>query len=101
MAPRLELQTILEEILGSSDVYFQPPANVQMNYPCIVYKRDDADTRFAGNKPYLHVKRYMVTVIDRNPDSGIPDKVAQQPMCLFNRNYAANGLHHDVFNLYF
>lgn len=101
MAPRLELQMLLEGLLGSQNVYFQPPANVQMNYPCIVYKRDDADTQFAGNKPYLYVKRYMVTVIDRNPDSVIPDKVAQQPMCLFNRHYAADGLHHDVFNLYF
>lgn len=101
MAPRLELQNLLEGLLGSSNVYFQPPANVQMNYPCIVYKRDSADTQFAGNKPYLYVKRYMVTVIDRNPDSEIPDKIAQQPMCLFDRNYAADGLHHDVFNLYF
>lgn len=100
-ARRLELQTLLEELLGSENVYFQPPANVQMNYPCIVYKRDTADTQFAGNKPYIYVKRYMVTVIDRNPDSEIPDKIAALPQCLFNRNYPANGLHHDVFNLYF
>lgn len=99
MARRLELQTLLETI--AANVYFQPPANVQMKFPCIVYKRDSADTMFAGNKPYRYTKRYMVTVIDRDPDSDIPDKVAALPQCLFNRNYAANGLHHDVFNLYF
>lgn len=101
MARRLLLQSLLEELLGSANVYFQPPANVQMVYPCIVYKRDTADTKFAGNKPYSYVKRYMVTVIDRNPDSEVPDKIAHLPQCLLNRNYAANGLHHDVFNLYF
>jgi len=83
------------------NVYFQPPANVQMVYPCIVYKRDSADTKFADNRPYSYIQRYMVTVIDRNPDSDIPGMVAKQPLCLFNRNYVADGLHHDVFNLYF
>jgi len=72
-----------------------------MKYPCIVYNRDFADTQFAGNNPYNYVKRYQVTVIDRDPDSVIPDKVAALPMCLFNRFFVANNLNHDVFNLYF
>lgn len=101
MAPRLELQTLLEEILGGGNVYFQPPPNVQMQFPCIVYKRDDARTEFADNNPYSYTKRYQVTVIDRNPDSDIPDKVAALPMCIFNRWFAGDNLHHDVFNLYF
>ena len=99
MGRRLQLHDKLLEI--TSNVYYQPPANVQMSYPCIVYKRDAADTQFAGNKPYSYTQRYMVTVISQDPDTEILDHVAQQPMCLFNRNYAANGLHHDVFNLYF
>jgi hypothetical protein len=101
MAPRVELQTILEGVLGTGNVYFQPPPSLQMQYPCIVYKRDDAQTDFAGNKPYLYSKRYQVTVIDRNPDSHIPDRIAELPMCLFDRFFAADNLNHDVFNLYF
>lgn len=101
MAPRPELQSLLEELLGTRNVYFQPPANIQMSYPAIVYQRDNAKTEFAGNKPYTINKRYMVTVIDRNPDSLIPDKIAALPLCDHNRNYVANNLHHDVFNLYF
>lgn len=98
---RSQLQILLEEILGSEHVYFQPPANVQMNYPAIVYNRDAADTKFAGNAPYSYTKRYQVTVIDRNPESEIPDKVAKLPLCTFNRFFTANGLNHDVFSLYF
>jgi hypothetical protein len=101
MAPRLELQTILEAILGSRNVYFQPPANLQMKYPCIVYKRDFAQVQFADNHPYRNIKRYLVTVIDSDPDSPIPDKVAALPMCTFNRFYTADDLNHDVFNLFF
>jgi hypothetical protein len=72
-----------------------------MQYPCIVYQRDNANTEFAGNYPYRYTLRYQVTVIDRNPDSDIPGKVAGLPMCLFNRSFTADNLHHDVYNLYF
>lgn len=72
-----------------------------MEYPCIVYARDYALTRFAGNLPYTRTKRYQVTVIDRDPDSDIPDRVASLPMCTFNRFFTSENLNHDVFNLYF
>jgi hypothetical protein len=87
--------------LGSDYVYFQPPANVQLQYPCIIYHRDFANTAFADNDPYRYTKRYMVTVVDRDPDSAIPDKVANLPMCVVNRFYTADDLNHDVFNLFF
>jgi len=98
---RLLLQADLEALLGSSNVYFQPPNNLAMQYPCIVYKRDAADTKFADNAPYSYTKRYQVTVIDKNPDSLIPDKVAALPLCVFNRHFTAGSLNHDVFILYY
>jgi hypothetical protein len=101
MAPRLELQALLEGVLGSRNVYFQPPSNLSMQYPCIVYAHDAAKTEFAGNHPYSRTKRYQVTVIDRNPDTLIPDDVAQLPLSNLNRVFTADNLHHYVFNLYF
>lgn len=101
MAPRLELQTILETLLGTPQVYFQPPNNVAMTYPCIVYKRDNTDTKFAGNLPYRRTTRYQVTVIDENPDSLIPGLVGELPMCVHNRHFTAKNLNHDIFILYF
>lgn len=99
MGQRTQLQSLLETI--TPKVYFQPPANIQLEYPCIVYKRDKVHTEFADNSPYRLTKRYLVTVIDRDPDSFIPDSVASIPMCLANRTFAANNLNHDVFILYF
>lgn len=72
-----------------------------MQYPCIVYQIDNARTEFAGNRPYMYRKRYQVTVIDRDPDSLIPDVIAYLESAHFNRYYAANNLHHSVFTLYF
>jgi len=98
---RYELQSLLEAVLGSSNVYFQPPENLKMQYPCIVYNRDNADTKFANDQPYRITQRYQVTVIDRNPDSVIPSKVAFLPQCSFSRFFTADNLNHDVYNLYF
>lgn len=99
MAQRSDLQTILEAC--APHVYFQPPAKHLIEYPCIIYKRDYAVTLFADDKPYLHRKRYLVIVIDRTPDSLIPDKIAALPMCVFDRHYTADQLNHDAFKLFF
>lgn len=100
---RLELQTLLEGLLGEADpnVYFQQPPSTGMRYPCIVYAQDNAKTEFAGNFPYSYVKRYMVTHISRDPDSPVPDKIARLQYANFDRAYTADNLHHKVFNLYF
>ena len=99
MGQRLQLHELLETI--ADNVYFQPPPNIQIEYPCIIYHRDYANTDFADNNPYTFTLRYMVTVIDRDPDSDIPGKVALLPMCIFNRFYTADSLNHDVFRLFF
>lgn len=99
MGQRLKLQSLLETF--TENVYFQPPINVQLKYPCIIYKRDFADTKFADDKPYAHKLRYAITVIDPDPDSDIPNKIASMPLSLFNRFYTADNLNHDVFHVYF
>lgn len=101
MAPRSELQTLLVSLLGNDNVYFQPPESTKLSYPCIVYRRERAITGFSDNKPYSYTKRYSVTVIDKDPDSPIPDKVAMLPTCTHDRFYAADNLNHDVYNLFF
>lgn len=101
MERRLQLHEIFTEVLGSRNVYFQPPPDLIMDYPCIVYKRDEADERFADNALYIKRKRYLVTVIDSDPDSIIPDKVAELPLTSFNRHYTSDDLNHDVYALYY
>jgi hypothetical protein len=99
MGQRLQLHQLLETF--TEHVYFQPPTNIVMEYPCIVYRRDFADTKFADDKPYDHRLRYQITIIDRDPDSEIPAKVAAMQMSLFNRFFTVDNLNHDVYNVYF
>ena len=101
MSKRLELHNLLVEALGSRNVYFQPPASITMKYPAIVYTRSRQHTLRANNKLYKQQTGYMVTVIDPNPDSMIPDRVLELPLCSHSRSYTANNLNHDVFDIYY
>lgn len=99
MAPRLQLHELLLTFVDN--VYFQPPSNVQMMYPCIVYNRSSALNSYADNGPYHHTKRYQITIIDRDPDSPIPDKVAALPMSEFSQHFVTENLHHDIYSVFF
>lgn len=101
MGQRVDLHELLCAALGSKNVYFQPPEGFKMSYPCIVYERERIESEHASNKPYLHRKRYSVTVIDKNPESLIPDKIAAFQSCRHDRHFTNDNLHHDVFTLYY
>lgn len=97
---RIELQAILENLLGSENVYFQPPENLKMEYDCIRYSLSKIKPIFANNLPYHLYTCYQVIAIYRNPDSDLPIKIASLPMCSHDRHYTADNLNHDVFTLY-
>ena len=98
---RLSLQMLFESIVGVGKVYFQPPNNIQLQYPCIIYDRDNADMKHADNGLYEYTQRYQVTVIDKNPDSPLPLQVANLPLCRYDRFFISDNLNHDVFTLFF
>jgi len=98
---RLKLQTVLEEALGSQNVYYQPPADAHMEYPCLVYELDSGSSqRAADNGTYTWSPRYQVTFIHREPDDSVIEKLASFPLSSFSRHFATSGLNHDVFVIY-
>lgn len=101
MASRLQLQTELEELLGSRNVYYQPPASVRMEYPAIVYSRSNIENLHADDNVYMQKHFYEVIVIDEDPDSEIVENVSKLPACRFDRHYTADNLNHDAFTLYY
>lgn len=101
MASRLDLQILLEKLLGSRNVYYQPPESIKMNYPAIVYVLDDIENTFADGGVYLSNRRYSLTLIDKNPDSLFIDALMNLPNCQFSRHYKSDNLNHYVFLLYF
>lgn len=101
MDRRLELHQILLNILGSNNVYFQPPPTVKLQYPCIIYGRDDIDTKYADNKRYINKVKYSILLIGRSPESDLVERILDLPYCTYNRFYAVDSLNHDAFVLYY
>ena len=103
---RLDLHNIFIDILGTtgqaeSRVYFQPPATVKLSYPCIIYERSNRRDLFANDQKYFGMIRYSVTVIDKNPDSKIPESINNLPYTEFSSHFTVDGLNHDVYTLYY
>ena len=101
MVNRLELQSKLEELLGSGNVYYNPPESKKMEYDAIRYSKKNITSRFANNAAYSFSKSYEVIVISRKPDPEVIDKLLSLPYCSFDRYYRADNLHHNVFTLYY
>lgn len=101
MSNRLKLHELLCETLGSRQVYFQPPESVQMKYPAIVYSRNYINNDHANDGVYMQSPSYLITVIDKNPDSEIVERVSRLPMCRFDRHFTADNLNHDTFIIYY
>ena len=105
MTPRVrrrkELQKKLEEILGSKNVYFQPPENFKMKYPCIIYNVGGGLRTPADNVKYLYYQGYSVTFITKDPDSEIPDKLLEFDYCQPERSFINENLYHWNFFIYF
>lgn len=101
MGSRLELQALLEILLDSESVYFQPPESIQLSYPCIIYVRSNIRTDYANDLPYSLRNEYTITLIERDPDSGIPYQIAMLPTARHDRFYTADNLNHNVFTLFY
>lgn len=97
---RYELQATLKAILGSSNVYFQPPETLKMSYPCIVYELSKYQDRNADNRLYGYHSQYQLTLIDRNPDSPFKDALHELPLTSLSSTFTADGLNHFVFTTY-
>ena len=98
---RVKLQSILEEIIGNKNVYYQPPESLKMVYPCIRYSRSDIRYRHADNIKYHTKDCYDIVVIDKKPDSEITDGVLNLEYSSYVRHYVADNLHHDIIRLYY
>lgn len=106
MGQRIELHEKLCGIMAlfgipEEQVYFQPPENIKLSYPCLIYKRSIPNVRYADNMPYTRKQRYEGMIIDKDPDTEIPDKIMELPYCSFDKPYTADNLNHYPFQIHY
>lgn len=96
---RKEFNKLLRTICPN--VYFQPPDNLSMKYPAIVYSYDDVDEKYANNNKYGSIPGYQVIVIDQNPDSQIASKIHKMPESSYVREFKKDNLNHYIYRVYY
>lgn len=100
MDKRLELHSKLIAFLPN--VYFQPPANIRLEYPCIIYNKSGKRRFKANDQTYKGTQQYKVLVIDRNPDSVVADEMEEQlQYCGITGYYTIDNLNHTSLTLYY
>ena len=100
MLNRTDLQNKFEEILGTKNVYYQPPESVKLKYPAIIYSRTSLYKLTAGDDTYKVNPSYKVTYVSKTVDDPVIDALLRLPYSRFLNHYAAENLYHDVFEIY-
>lgn len=101
MSDQVELQSLLEELLESRNVYYMPPENLKMKYDAIRYVKTDIRVDYASDSAYAMRDRYELTVISKLPDHPVIKKLLRLPYCSYSRQYVADNLYHDVLTIYY
>lgn len=100
MGSRLGLHDLLLSIAGPN-VYYQAPSNLTIKYPAIKYSRDKIENTHADDVVYNQKTRYSVIVMSKVVDDKIVDDISKLSRCSFDRAYIQDGIHHNIFNLYY
>lgn len=104
MERRKTLNRELIRLLGSSNVYFNPPESIKLKYPCIVYNESNKKLLPADNKNYRLFNQYQLTVVDRDSDHGsaIADNILKSlQYCSLEREFIYDELNHWVLRLFY
>ena len=100
MNKRIDLHNLLLKLAGPN-VYYQIPSNMKMKYPAVKYERGRIDNNHADNIVYSQNTSYTITVISKNPDEPIVEKISKIPTCEYDRDYIIDNLYHTVFKIYY
>lgn len=100
MGSRIDLHNELGRF--NLKLYFQPPSNIQLTYPCIIYSKTDTYRQYGNDSVYLRKQGYKLMVIDKNPDSVIAESIEEHfQYCKVEQHYTVDNLNHTTLQLYY
>lgn len=100
MSNRLLLHDLLLKI-GGPNVYYQIPDTMTIKYPALKYSLNKIENHHANDSVYNQDVSYMITVMSKNPDEELVDKISKLPKCSFDRKFIQDNIHHTIFTLYY
>lgn len=101
MTSRIDLHEELVRILGSNNVYFQPPESIKLKYPCIVYTKTSMPKVNADDGMYKINTGYKVVYVHKDPDEDdLVKELLQIPHSRYSTCFTSDNLYHDVLEIY-
>lgn len=106
MASRLSLHEDLKTLLGSNNVYYQPPESLKIKYPCFIYRLSAANVHAADNNIYLYNRQYQLTYITKDPDSELIDEIPKYfarkfKGCRMSAHFTSDNLNHYNYTIHY
>jgi len=103
---RGKVQQLLSDIPGIKKAYYEPPSDIMLDYPCIIYQFDRYEgVMYSANDVYAAWPSFTITIIDFDPESNIPFEFVElkKKNCniSLDRTFSADGLYHWIFKLIF
>lgn len=101
MLKRVDIQEKFKFLLGSNNVYYQPPANLKMKYPAIVYSLDGLDVKHFDNTRLINKNCFSVTHIYRNESENLVETMLKNfEYISFDNRSIVDGIYNDHFTIY-
>ena len=101
MLKRVDIQETFKFLLGSNNVYYQPPANLKMKYPAIVYSLDGLDVKRFDNTRLINKNCFSVTHIYRNESENLVETMLKNfEYISFDNRSIVDGIYNDHYTIY-
>lgn len=95
-----DLLHLLRKAVDHDRVYFQPPENLKLGYPAIVFHLTKIKVDHADDVPYKGAREYMITLISKDPEPDALEEILKIPYTTLDSTYISDGMNHFVFTSY-
>lgn len=95
-----DLLDLLKKAVDHNRVYFQPPENLKIGYPAVIFHLSKIKLDHADDVPYKGAREYSVTLISKEPEPEALDELLKIPYTTLDTTYTADGMNHFVFTTY-
>ena len=95
-----DLLGLLQKAVSHNRVYFQPPENLKIGYPAVVFHLSKIKLDHADDAPYKGAREYSVTLITKEPEPEVLDEILKIPYTTLDTTYISDGMNHFVFTTY-
>lgn len=95
-----DLLHLLRKAVDHDRVYFQPPENLKLGYPAVVFHLTKIKVDHADDVPYKGAREYMITLITKEPEPDALEEILKIPYTTLDSTYISDGMNHFVFTSY-